>query len=80
MANYLAINSSDIFPVRAGILSVWAIYLPLSDFYSFLTPHLGDKKAVKEVELEGKMETISFGILGSYLGSYLEKYFLNHWA
>ena len=76
MANYLAINSSDIFPVRVGILSVWAIYLLLSDFYSFLTPHLGDKKAVEEVELEGKMETISFGILGSYL----EKYFLNHWA
>ena len=76
MANYLAINSSDIFPVRAGILSEWAIYLLFSDFYSFLTPHLGVIKAVEEVELEGKMETISFGILGSYL----EKYFLNHWA
>ena len=74
MANYLAINSSDIFPVRAGILSVWAIYLLLSGFCSCLTPLGGDKKAVEEVELEGKMEIISLGILGSYA----EKYFLNH--
>ena len=74
MANYLAINSSDIFPVRAGILSVWAIYLLVSGFCSCLTPLVGDKKAVEEVELGGKMEIISLGILGSYA----EKYFLNH--
>lgn len=66
MANYLAINSSDIFPVRAGILSVWAIYFLLSGFCSSLTPHLGDKKAVEEVELEGKMEIISLGIQGLF--------------
>lgn len=35
---------------------------------------MGDKKAVEEVELEGKMEIIPLGILGSYS----KKYFLNH--
>lgn len=66
IANHSAINSSDIFLMRAGTPSVQAICLLPSGFCSSLTAHLGRGEAVEEVEQEGKMEITSLEITGNY--------------
>lgn len=66
MANCSAINSNDIFLMRAGIPSSWEMW------WFFQSPNslFGGYKAVEEME-ERRMEIASLGIMGNYF----EKYF-----
>lgn len=72
MDSHLAINSNNIFFMRAGILSTQTIAF-FRGFLQFSNSPPREKRTVEEVEQKGKMKITSLGIVGNYCEKYVQK-------